>query len=147
MANVTFAVLYELERGIASTNAALGCHVSTSTCCECGLHLATRWRTTNHSQLSRTVAGSESLLSSTLENVLAQLTSINDRIARIEDAVAAVTVRTIEAELGPGSSADGPGQAVPVVAAPATASTLTGSFLNWYLHRIWETVKGKKRAE
>ncbi|EGZ15011.1 hypothetical protein PHYSODRAFT_409740, partial [Phytophthora sojae] len=28
--------------------------------------------------------------------------------------------------------------------APATASTLAGCTLNWYIHQIWESVKGKK---
>ncbi|OWY99595.1 LOW QUALITY PROTEIN: hypothetical protein PHMEG_00029377 [Phytophthora megakarya] len=117
--------LYELERGITATNNVLGCSISIQTCCEWGFHRNARWRTMNHAQLS---------------------TTINDRIARVEAIVgtsAGLTTPHAEmlsaVQVAPASLVSSS-----AVVAPSAASTLAGCFLNWYMHRIWETVPGKK---
>ncbi|KAE9264318.1 hypothetical protein PR003_g32843, partial [Phytophthora rubi] len=76
---------YQLHRAIAATNARLGCHISTATCFSWGDHLTARWQTANHAQVSSAATGGDSLLASTLENILKQLAQINDRLARLED--------------------------------------------------------------
>ncbi|OWZ07216.1 hypothetical protein PHMEG_00020416 [Phytophthora megakarya] len=106
--------------------------------CEWGFHLNARWRTTNHAQLSGAAAEGDSRLALTLENTFAQLTTINARIARVEDIVgtsAGLTTGRAETlfavQAAPASLISSS-----AVVAPAAASTL--------LHRIWETVPGNK---
>ncbi|POM67940.1 Hypothetical protein PHPALM_15960 [Phytophthora palmivora] len=108
---------YSLHRAVAATNASLGSHISTTTCFDWGKLLTAHWRSANHAQVSTAVAGGDSLLASTMENILKQLVQINGRLARL------------------------PSVNLP---APATASTLAGCVLNWYANKIWEIVKGKK---
>ncbi|KAE9288970.1 hypothetical protein PR003_g25673 [Phytophthora rubi] len=135
--------VYELNRGISATNSRLGSCITTRTCCEWGKHLRVHWQTTNHGQLGNAVAGGDSLLSSTLENMLAQLVSINERLGRLEDAHAKLSPCIDDANQPAEGSA--PTGTIELTApAPATASTLAGSMLNWYTNHIWETVKGKK---
>ncbi|KAE8911164.1 hypothetical protein PF003_g4644 [Phytophthora fragariae] len=137
---------YQLHRAIAATNACLGCHISTATCFSWGDHLTARWQTANHAQVSSAATGGDSLLASTLENILKQLAQINARQARLEDTAHKSPVTASE------TSTFGVSE-VPLlsVPAPATASTLAGCVLNWFTNNIWETVKGKreqnKRAE
>ncbi|POM61716.1 LOW QUALITY PROTEIN: hypothetical protein PHPALM_29234 [Phytophthora palmivora] len=107
---------YELERGIVATNLRLGCAI------------------TKHS-----------LLTSTLENVLTQLVSINDRLGKIEDTQTQLLARITNTETSSSCRAVS-AAAVAEGTTPllATASTLAGSLFNWYTNHIWETVKGKK---
>lgn len=100
----------------------------------------------NHEQLSRTATGGDSQLASSLESMLAHLAAINDRIVRVEDALAASPKCpvTLEGVLRPTEATAPPVATRTLSVAPATAPTLAGSFLNWYTNNIWETVKGKK---
>ncbi|GMF10662.1 unnamed protein product [Phytophthora lilii] len=84
---------YELERGIAATNARLGCSLSISTCIQWETYLTERWRTSNHAQISGAVSGGDTVLTSTTESILRQLTSISDRLGRVEDALAGAAAR------------------------------------------------------
>ncbi|OWZ16520.1 hypothetical protein PHMEG_0009677 [Phytophthora megakarya] len=97
-------------------------------------------------QLSGAAAGGDSVLASTLENMFAPLPTINDRIARVEDIVgASAGLTTGHAEpLSAVQVAQASLVSSSTVVAPAAGSTLAGCFLNWYMHRIWETVSGKK---
>jgi hypothetical protein len=148
---------YELERGIAATNARLGSSLSVATCCEWGKHLKTRWATANHAHIGRSASENDTQLASVLEGILGQLTVISDRLARLEDVHAALQARAASANLPAATHAAPttahPGTAPLFAAAPAqaTATTLAGCLLAWYADHIWETVKGKreqnKRAE
>ncbi|KAE9138702.1 hypothetical protein PF007_g1278 [Phytophthora fragariae] len=136
--------LYELERAIANTNARLGCCITVSTCCDWGAHLRGHWQAVNHAQVGSVAAGRETLLSSTLENMLTQLVSINESLGRLEDAHVQLSAFTshdqpVQAQLSRLSTA-----AEPLIPPPVTATTLAGCLLNWYTNHICQTVKGKK---
>ncbi|EGZ26779.1 hypothetical protein PHYSODRAFT_470952 [Phytophthora sojae] len=89
--------------------------------------------------------------------MLGQLTAISDRLGRLEDAHAALLARTpslepanpVQVEALAGASVEAPLFAA--APAQATATTLAGCLLTWYVEHIWQTVKGKreqnKRAE
>eukprot|EP00644_Phytophthora_capsici_P008823 jgi/Phyca11/102344/e_gw1.6.389.1 len=89
--------------------------------------------------------------------MLGQLVSINERLARLEEAHASLLARTQTQELSSAEHIEDPTVSLagaPLFAATpaqATSSTLAGCFLNWYVSHIWQTVKGKreqnKRAE
>ncbi|KAE9002978.1 hypothetical protein PR003_g19035 [Phytophthora rubi] len=130
---------YHLHRSIVATNARLSCHISTTTCCKWGDHLTVHWCTTNHAQVSNTVSGGDTLLASTMENILKQLVQINGRLARLEDSQTTSAVATADVEATVYSTA---AEAAPP--APATPSMLAGCALIWYTNKIWETVNGKK---
>ncbi|OWZ17387.1 hypothetical protein PHMEG_0008672 [Phytophthora megakarya] len=80
--------------------------------------------------------------------MLNQLTSIGERLARLEDAHASLVAPRCAADPSI-STTDAPLFAA--TPAQATATTLAGCLLNWYVSHIWQTVKGKreqnKRAE
>lgn len=86
----------------------------------------------SHAKLSRTATEGDLQIASTLENMLAQLTAINDRIARVEDALieSSELPVTLERALQPTEANATPVAARTLSVAPATASTLAGSFLN-----------------
>jgi hypothetical protein len=136
--------LYALERAIGATNARLGCCISSTTCSEWGGHLRAHWQAMNHAQVGDVVAGRDTLLSSTLQHVLSQLVSINERLARIEDVQARLCTHAPRTDQAFGSLDPAPAAESIVVPAPATSSTLAGCLLNWYTSRIWNTVRGKK---
>ncbi|KAG4052453.1 hypothetical protein PC123_g12368 [Phytophthora cactorum] len=133
-----------MESGIKATNVHLGSCITISTCCEWGSHLKAHWQATNHAQLSSAVTGHDTLLSSTLENILSQLMAINDRLGRLED------VQAQRLDIAPCLSlvqTHQPAAVAPAVPPPATASTLAGCLLNWYTNHIWQTVKRKKKQK
>ncbi|ETL40323.1 hypothetical protein L916_08468, partial [Phytophthora nicotianae] len=96
--------------------------------------------------LSSTVAGRDT--PSTLESILKQLVTINERLGRLEDAQAQRPATSSNASL---VQIHHPAAIMPAVPPPATASALVGCLLNWYTNYIWQRVKGKqeqnKRAE
>ncbi|OWY92153.1 hypothetical protein PHMEG_00038958 [Phytophthora megakarya] len=89
--------------------------------------------------------------------MLNQLTSIDERLARLEDAHASLVARGQVREPFAAQRTEDPSFSTtdaPLFAATpaqATATTLAGCLLNWYVSHIWQTVKGKreqnKRAE
>ncbi|KAG2792381.1 hypothetical protein PC116_g28153 [Phytophthora cactorum] len=89
--------------------------------------------------------------------MLGQLTAISDRLARLEDAQSALLNRTAGSDQPNPTPAESlaasVGTAPLSAAAPAqaTATTLAGCLLTWYVDHIWQTAKGKreqnKRAE
>ncbi|KAG3107954.1 hypothetical protein PI125_g12250 [Phytophthora idaei] len=133
--------LYEIQRGIKATNVRLGSCITISTCWEWGSHLKAHRQATNHAQLSSAVAGRDTLLSSTLENILNQLMAINERLRRLEDVQAQRLASAPNLSL---VHTHQPAAVAPAVPPPATASTLAGCLLNWYTNHIWQTVNGKK---
>ncbi|EGZ30786.1 hypothetical protein PHYSODRAFT_416066, partial [Phytophthora sojae] len=75
--------------------------------------------------------------------MLTQLVSINERLGRLEDVHTRLPLCSVDAP-PPAASASFTTAVELSAPAPATASMLTGSLLNWYTNHIWETVKGKK---
>ncbi|OWZ03548.1 hypothetical protein PHMEG_00024702, partial [Phytophthora megakarya] len=78
-----------------------------------------------------------------------QLTSVGERLARLEDADASLAASAQRTEDPSIPTTDAPLFAA--TPAQALATTLAGCLLNWYVSHIWQTVKGKreqnKRAE
>ncbi|POM81293.1 Hypothetical protein PHPALM_758 [Phytophthora palmivora] len=107
--------------------------------------MLSHWQTINHALLGFVVAGEDSLLTPTLENELAQLVSINDRLGKIEHTQTQLLARITNTEI---SSSCRAVSATAVVESTtpllATTSTLAGFLFNWYTNHIWETVKGNK---
>ncbi|POM61601.1 hypothetical protein PHPALM_29361 [Phytophthora palmivora] len=118
---------YSLHRAVAATNARLGCHISTATCCDWGELLTAHWRSANHAQVSTAVARVQ----------------INDRLARVESTLPTPDSATFDLRH---AEFEATGMELPSVnlPAPATASTLAGCVWIWYTNKIWETVKDKK---
>ncbi|KAK1928570.1 hypothetical protein P3T76_015934 [Phytophthora citrophthora] len=145
---VVHRYLYELQRGVAATNARLGSSISLNTCCKWGGHLKAHWQAVNHGQIGNAVAGGDTLLASTLENVLNQLVLVNEKLGRLEDTYRQLiaqppfeTPQRLLAQVHPRVAAAGTPPDTPAI---AMTSTLAGCLLNWYTNHIWETVKGKK---
>ncbi|POM78539.1 Hypothetical protein PHPALM_3920, partial [Phytophthora palmivora] len=87
---------YELERGIVATNLRLGCAITK--------HHIGKY----HAQIVFVVASGDSLLTSTLENVLTQLVSINDRLGKIEDTQTQLLARITNTETSSSCRAQSP---------------------------------------
>ncbi|EGZ16330.1 hypothetical protein PHYSODRAFT_249732 [Phytophthora sojae] len=95
--------------------------------------------------LGNAAAGGDSLLSSTLENMLTQLVSINERLGRLEDAHTRLPLGSGDAP-PPAASASFTTAVELSAPSPTTASTLEGSLLNGYTNHIWESVKALKAS-
>ncbi|OWZ12415.1 hypothetical protein PHMEG_00014426 [Phytophthora megakarya] len=99
--------------------------------CKWGFHLNARWHTMNHAQLSEYTCSvnNHQRPYCTCRRHCGGICRLTSDHADTLSAVQVAPTSLIS------SSA---------VVAPAAASTLAGCFLNWYMHRIWETVPGKK---
>lgn len=134
--SVSSRYMYELHRGIASSNARLGSCITIRTCCEWGAYLRAHWKTANHVQPSNAVAGNDTLLSSTLNNMLAQLVNISERLGRLEDSQAQMQSQALGSTQTQQQSPQLPTAVEVVVPASASASTLAGCLLIWYTEAV-----------